>query len=542
MYIEPDSKIYICANVPLDEKFDDSISFESRDVQLTTINNYFIKSFDKYSYQRNGRGYLRVKASADELYGANYMTFQNTAYGNKWFFAFIKNVDYINDNVAQINYEIDPIQTWWFDIEFKQCFIERQHQFTDYAGSNRIPENINYGELIKTNYQDITALGDLSVVVFATFDRNYNDSYGTYTTLRYYNGLTAIPFDLNNQGITALANWMHDIPPAKLEGLVCAVIMPKLIADSVPTGTVPYYTTFQFNKHLNVLRKDGTPVHNQKCLTYPYNYLYVTNFNGGSAEYKYENFNVNDPVQQTICSFRVYGDRTPNPSVAIVPQNYNMVPTPTVDENFEEKFILTNFPQVALNVDAYKVWLSQNMGNIGMTALSMATAGAKTSLGAETGSAATGAVVGGLVGGPVGALIGGAIGGAGAKIASLLTGGAIASVKPPQSFGSQSGSINSQMSLLNFGFYNVHMNTEYATIVDDYFDMFGYAQHDIGTPAVRPILRESWSYIKTVGCVIEGDIPADDVKKIKDIFDAGIRFWRQGKTVGDYTQNNDPRV
>lgn len=46
--------------------------------------------------------------------------------GNKWFYAFITNMTYVNDNRTDITITTDVFQTWQFDINFKESFIERE--------------------------------------------------------------------------------------------------------------------------------------------------------------------------------------------------------------------------------------------------------------------------------------------------------------------------------------------------------------------------------------------------------------------------------
>ena len=96
MYINPQTNIRILSNVPLDTTYDHTIYFDSASAQY----NYFISlqkyNLTNYTYQRVKRGVARVGIKADNLYDCNYMMFQNTAYGNKWFYAFITSVEYIN--------------------------------------------------------------------------------------------------------------------------------------------------------------------------------------------------------------------------------------------------------------------------------------------------------------------------------------------------------------------------------------------------------------------------------------------------------------
>ena len=65
---------------------------------------------------------------------------------------------------------------------------------------------------------------------------------------------------------------------------------------------------------------------------------------------------------------------------------------------------------------------------------------------------------------------------------------------------------------------------EVAARIDDFFDLYGYKQNKIAYPDLTA--RQNWTYIKTVGCGMHGDLPAECNKNICDRFDNGIRFWK----------------
>lgn len=52
--------------------------------------------------------------------------YQNTHYSNKWFYAFILGMEYINDNTTRIQIATDVFQTWQFDVTYKSSFVERE--------------------------------------------------------------------------------------------------------------------------------------------------------------------------------------------------------------------------------------------------------------------------------------------------------------------------------------------------------------------------------------------------------------------------------
>ena len=73
-------------------------------------------------------------------------------------------------------------------------------------------------------------------------------------------------------------------------------------------------------------------------------------------------------------------------------------------------------------------------------------------------------------------------------------------------------------------------------MIDDYFSMFGYSVRRIKKP--NRFTRPHWNYVKTIGATITGSVPADDMRKICQIYDAGITFWKRGSEVGRYDLDN----
>lgn len=149
MYITPESVVHLLEGVPLDNSYTDTIFFNTNVEQY----DHFIHSYTSHAataltYQRVNKGVCRVEALADTLYGVNYMMFQNGAYGTKWFYAFVNQVNYINDVTTEIVYEIDVMQTWFFEAVLEPSYVEREHSATDGIGENLLPEPVDLGLII----------------------------------------------------------------------------------------------------------------------------------------------------------------------------------------------------------------------------------------------------------------------------------------------------------------------------------------------------------------------------------------------------------
>lgn len=535
MYIAPNTTIRIIKNCPLDIDYANTIYFTSVAQQTTfftvTLDGYTLQS---NTYQRVEKGKMRIAMNAEALYNCNYLAFQNASFGNKWFYAFITGVEYVNNITSEITYVIDVMQTWHFNYVLMDCFVEREHSVTDNIGDNLVPEKLDTGEYITSDYSEPTDLSDCDIVLFCTVDQNYDDVSGYWNAnANMVSGLYPVRFTNDLNGATAMVNWVQNLPLLKPNAIVSGCIMPhKLI---VP-GTTFAHTV---QRNTSLMRADGTGVKNKKCLTYPYNFLYVTNYQGKSGIYRYEFFNYSTTSgQENDIVFQMVGGVCPNPAVFSYPMSYK-----GLTENFDEGIQLSGYPQIPWNIDSFKAWLAQNATSIGIMGLAASYA---------TGSSIENYVQFGGSGAHLPkpkhlaeANSGGIIESASTIFltAQILSGLAHAAM-PPQSHGNMSGAAQFSSGLMTFGFMNKHITPEFATIIDDYFSMYGYATNKVKRPNRNA--RPEWNYVKTIGCKIDPDstagLPADDAKAIEDIYNKGITFWNNPAHIGDYSYNNSPTI
>ena len=138
----------------------------------------------------------------DSIISYNYVMYRNDAYSNKWFYAFITGMEYINDHVTAVSLKTDVWQTWQFDLTYKRTFIEREHVNDDTVGAHTLPENLELGEYVcngEVTDFGITASGvsDYCIVVDVSMIENPGTNqtlYNTWTTghstpSQYVNGI-----------------------------------------------------------------------------------------------------------------------------------------------------------------------------------------------------------------------------------------------------------------------------------------------------------------------------------------------------------------
>ena len=75
--IEPNSKIFLIKNVPLNNAYKHTIYFSDKSAQAVYFKGKVFKEFEAQSYQRVNSGTLRLGVKADDIYNASYLMFQN---------------------------------------------------------------------------------------------------------------------------------------------------------------------------------------------------------------------------------------------------------------------------------------------------------------------------------------------------------------------------------------------------------------------------------------------------------------------------------
>lgn len=520
MFIEPNTSIKLLSGVPIDNSYKHTLYFSDKNKQFNYFNNLVKRTFESQTYQRNNKGTMRINSVADDLYDCNYIMFQNSSFGNKWFYAFITSVEYINNVVTEIKYEIDVIQTWLLDCTIKDSFVEREHSVTDNIGDNILPERVELGEYVYNNQRVLTeALKPMAVVVAVT------DIEGGVTNGELYDGVySGVKYYCFNAKDTNtidsfLAKFVQS-PDSVVSMYMCPVIVCAEGAISNGTTTVMEYSetgwggTIELTDNFTGSFGSYTPK-NKKLYTYPYNFIHINNNNGASLELRREFFSGTPTVRLDSCSSMPV-------KITCRPYNYKGI----VGQDNNEIISLENYPMCSWNMDSYKVWLSQNIAPYAIKGASMV---AKTFASSKLATT------------PIGGDI------AKQNIASqgidyiedFATNAYTASIQADMCKGNiNSGNVNIGHKMQNFYVSRCHITENYARYIDSFFTVFGYACRRVKKPNISS--RPHWNYIKTVECNIVGKAPSDDLAKIRSLFDRGITFWKKGSEVGNYSLDNSP--
>ena len=574
-YIEPNTTVEFL-NVPFDPDYENTMYWSSEDQQDSWMSTKVIVQINRNSYQRKTRGVIRVGWTADlenprtsvikSLYNSNYMRYKNTNYENKWFYAFVKQVEYVNNNTVDVHYEIDVMQTWACDYQLLECFIERQHTVTDDVGEHTVPEGLETGPYLE---EPLSTSGggqpgnskftyNAAICLITTFepDGDYSTGtilYGKSPEGTMFSGLYYTIWVLNSENIDSINETLEaiaggikvisksgvKIPRFYADGVVALFMLPWQFASSItsaPAASITNY--FDIRKNGSYLLGSYRP-RNKKLMCYPYNLMYITNNQGNTAEFKWEDFAT--PIN---CQFNVWGNVSPNGGMYIAPVGYKNYPY----ENPDEMLQVTGFPPCSWSYDSYKAWVAQNAGSLGAGAVGLAAEWATIIANPAEGLLSGNMDLSGYAGQHTGANPNDYAFSAPSRGLIGATLGAIGQVydhkrKPPQAKGNANTSLAYQAGYLTFYYYRKFIKEEYAEIIDAYFDMYGYKVNMVGVPNRHA--RNCYTYIKTIGCAVDGLLPADDAKAIQSIFDKGIRFWMPSATFGVYSplvNNNEVTI
>lgn len=514
MVIDKNSTIYIFNNVPLTNNYRDTVYFSSASAQASAFQSLSHLTLSNYSYVRVDNNTVRVdfnSASSNEsLYTYNYMMFRNTGFSSKWWYAFITSVRYINNGCYEITYEIDVLQSYMFEIDWTtQVYVEREHPTSDALFSSLTEENIPCGEYVFSSQTDLIKPKNPIIVIACSVDSNNDDAEGDlYGNI--YSGVAYNAFSVTD--VDSVNNFINNLTVNNRATAIVAIFMAYdgFFGNTSSGGAKTRLIGVNINTSGTI---DGYTPRNKKLYNHPYNFLYITDGSGNTMEVKPQFIELNNDSQIEIT---LAGETSCNPSITLYPEGYKGLASGTM--NFNEKMVLTGFPQCSYTIDSFKAWLAQNAGSLAINTL-----------------ASAGTMVAGLMVPGVGTA---AAAGAGVSILNSIMTLVTESAKPPQANGAMGAGGMFAHGLLTFIAYQCNITGERARIIDDFFDKKGYATKRIKT--LQRSARPYWNYCETRECDLSGSVPGVYMQKINQIFDSGVTWWSGLSYVGNYTLVNSP--
>lgn len=530
-YIYPSTEIVLCKDVPLDNSYDHTLTFANASAQYIYFSSKAYKSINVNSYQRTMNDKLRIQCTMDEAVRCNYLFFRNVLFENKTFYAFITGWEYINNVTTEITYEIDVFQTFIFDLDIKPSFVEREHSNTDTIGENLVPENLEQGEYILMDSQAVdpnaitgyVAAGGC-VIMYCTFndDTDCTNFEGGFTNY-CHTGLNPIIKTTEND-LNSFLQKVYD-KKGSLDGIITAYMCPF-----IPLTNVTAYLTWNTSIIKNFTTLNGYTPKNNKLYTSPY-YTMRVRSDTDMNEYPYEYFNGN------TCEFDLVATIVPEPCLVLIPKNYLRNGNAN-NHRLDYRMTISNFPQVSFPSDVYKVYMAQNAASIRTSMLGTGVKGVNNVLGSLWSASKSKSVSG----------FGSALFSAAGSfidtqfdIMQELAKQKDISIRPPQLNGTQSSLNDYAIAAKKFYIDFLSIRAEFAAIIDEYFNMYGYATHRVKIPNTTG--RPHWNYVKTKGIVLDvANAPQPYIQKIIDCFNKGITFWHNPSEVGNYNLDNRPVI
>lgn len=589
-YVAPSGKIELMKNVPLTPDYENTLWFANVSAQNAYFSAKVSLTFNNQMYTRVSDGVCRVEGEAELLKEYNYMRFNNNipsgiGVTTKTYYAFITNVEYINNNVTEISFEIDEIQTWLFETSFAPCMIERQHTLNDQWGSNLVPEEIDIKEYVTSDIDYVIGTSSstppkycylLGIDCLAFPNETPGEMPAIFTQvtqLGTFSGTRWVGFPKTTNGETGLNNLIRALGNyGQLPVIGDTIQIHRLYivpqdlffsSDPADTGTLVaaggHGKTKGVNKPQNFVDERGlinTPYvpKNNKMLTHPFVY-YSVDCVTGKNDYKYE---LNTASAQAYGStiVQVYGVVSDRPMAYINVQYYDgeyLSP--------EYSMCVDDFPSIPVCTNGVEGMLvSEGIKALGSLA--------KSYFQYEFGSVPTTEMMKrtneytkiGYAKNKKGGL------GKRTSVDKVATESQSAHRNVPmiqkQSVHLPDFQLSTSTELINgtatsllpimarpnmvgllvapcwdVRIVKKQLRYDFAVMYDHYLSKYGYAIHDINVPNIHA--RQNWTYVKTDGCVVLGNVPTSARTTIENAMDRGITYWANGNigAYGDFTNN-----
>lgn len=532
--IIPQSEVRLL-NTPLEKDTEHTLNFTNMANQTAYFYSKTVASFNDFTYVKDNQTIV-VGKPYDQIYTCNYLMYRNDGFNNKYFYAFITKMEYVSENSTRIYFEIDSLQTWYFQLNINNVYVEREHVSDDTIGLHTVPEGLETGEYVEASAMSKTnVMSDYFICFCVTKNMDGSSSVGNnlnglFNGLGYYllrgkdhggGGSSEVTI---NTACKLMIYWYAIKNQLQQDDIYSIFLLPRGIVDEtqltwasyqIDSGTLPFYAskiedneviktiqTLSVNKP-STLAGSYTPKNN-KLYTFPYRYLLASNNAGISVAYHYENFST------TSMSFQATGVVTPGCEIKLIPENYK-----NNSYNYNEGITFGKLPICAWTKDTYLNWQTQNSLNN-----NIAVAGGLFKSASAISTKNPGDVISGFT-----------------SILDTAKTVVEHEFSPNQAMGNTNcGDINFSKGYAEISLIHLSIKPEYARIIDNFFEKYGYKVNSLKVPNLNS--RRYWNYIKTIECNFTGDIPEEDIEKIKYLFNRGITFWHDPSHYLDYSMSN----
>lgn len=557
MAFQPSTSIYI-GTVPFDSSYRHVYYIPDRQQQ----ESYFLSCCpnelrrNDYTYQRLQNAVV-VPFNAEELYGYNYCMFKNANYGNRWFYSFIADIEYVSENSSRLYLKLDIFQTWFPDCEVPACNVEREHVNDDSVGAHIRDEGFSVGEMkVQYSVYDYLTLW----LAVASAAEPLND--GTYVNVAGDNyqklpsGTSVTVFDPVTQ-MGEFKRFMNELSNNGQQDAVSAVYMvPAEIVPGVSSkengvggawvdaSKPTRKETLEWSMGYTTL--DGYKPKNNKLYCYPFEYVEISNMAGQVQQLRMEFM----PQPGATLLLTRTGGTDVNSRTVYYPRDYNgaewfyegvitLPPYPTCNWVYQSWANIEGSHRMTGSIDV------PNLQSSGTVPFSPALIpDGNQGFGFESKPYDVNTLTQGK---PVESLIQSVGQIFSADIGTGIVNTAMSQYKVQAELSklqrtpnTQRGGTNSSAVLVNTGTYGLvarkyTCRAEIAKQVDDFFSTYGYLVSETKEPNLTG--RRSWNYVKTNACNVRGKVPPNVLSAFNSMFDGGITFWHT-PDVGNYALDN----
>ena len=312
------STVILYSGVKFSKSYDDVCDIFGSDL-ITALASNSVYQSASYSFIRK-TGQIQVECSYATAVNVNYMAFNNgNDYANKWFFAFVDNIEYRNEHNILIDFTIDDWHTYAGDGTFLDCFVEREH----YTGDDRTTPNL-IAEPIqpKSHFVERVStkdLGDWCIIVCYTAKTGEDFTGCIIDEMVSGAKLKKITINRPQGGAPTMADFATFCEQFQGEfGTIVSMFMyPEYYAEINAAGSVGGVVNSNHTiERINALW--GYTPKNFKCLCYPYTYMLA---DSGEAVnlYKLELF------RSAGYTFRISGAAMPTAEMECYPIDFKII-------------------------------------------------------------------------------------------------------------------------------------------------------------------------------------------------------------------------
>lgn len=523
------SKLILAKGIKLNKNYTEVLSYKENEM-VTLLRTNLVNETSDFSYLSPNDNYIDVNLPYSVVAQSNYIGFENPYFNNKWYFAFLDEIEYISDKVTRIHFIIDYFSTWFDYWSPKDCFIIRQHATSDTVGANLVDEDLSTGEY--TLNGDIIHFQELTnyVTYVQASAKASDESGGSANRGGVYVNSNLMLDDIHKcTSNSQVRDHIAYATNSTRKVLNCWLVPSEVSASVISGSNEQIEDTFGVHdlteKSISMVSSlNGYTPANKKLLTYPYVALILNNLSGKSNTLRYEEFT----GARKLGGYMI---ATPGCPGMVFPCNYK-----GWAQNLTEGINTADVPVVAYETDAYREWLANNTFANKMNTLESA---GKIGLGGAI--LMTSPLTGGT-----GALVGGAMALAGISNAfNMMMTDKQAQMLPNSYFNNNgSGNLLLPLGLLQPLCIPVSIKYKTAQRIDEYFTRYGYATNELATPNITH--RSNYNYIRVSNdsspCIVNNhnniSVPQKDLEFINTLFRNGITIWHNHNNLGNYAVTN----